>query len=135
MRMKQAALPEARLARSLGRYEPGIAALARAARARLRRRLRGAIELVYHNYNALVIGYGPSERASEAILSLALYPRHVNLFFLQGVNVHDPEKRLAGKGTTVRHLRLEDARTLDEPAVRALVESALERAKVALDPR
>jgi hypothetical protein len=35
----------------------------------------GAIELVYDNYNALVIGYGPTERASDALIFLAVYPR------------------------------------------------------------
>ncbi len=30
-----------------------------------------AIQLVYDNYNALAIGYGPNERASDAIFCLA----------------------------------------------------------------
>jgi hypothetical protein len=29
--------------------------------------LPGAIELVYDNYNALAIGFGPSEKSSDAI--------------------------------------------------------------------
>ena len=39
--------------------------------------------MVYDNYNALVVGFGPSERASEAVVSLAIFPKWVTLCFLQ----------------------------------------------------
>ena len=126
---------EAELAAFLARYEPALAAEARAARRKLRRLLPGALELVYDNYNALVIGYGPSERASEAICSLALYPRYVTLFFLHGKGLPDPRKRLQGAGKRVRSIRLAGAATLDEPYVRGLLATAAARAQVPLDPR
>ena len=63
---------EAHLAGFLAKYTPEIETLAKAALKKLRARLKGASELVYDNYNALAIGYGPSERASEAIVSIAL---------------------------------------------------------------
>ena len=47
----------------------------------MRARLPGATELVYDTYNALAIGFGPSEKASDAIFSIVLYPRYVTLFF------------------------------------------------------
>ena len=66
---------EAQIASFLAKYTPEIEAFAKAARARMRARLPGATELVYDNYNALAIGYGPSERASEAVFSIAVFPR------------------------------------------------------------
>jgi len=36
--------------------------------------------LVYDNYNALAIGFGPTERASDAVFSIAPFPRWVSLF-------------------------------------------------------
>jgi hypothetical protein len=93
----------------------------------MRDRLPGAIELVYDNYNALVIGFSPTERASDAIFSIALYPRWVTLFFLRGANIPDPQKLLKGGGKVVRHIVLETAADLDKPAVRALMKRALER--------
>jgi len=54
---------EAQLAGFLAKYDPEIEALAREARKRMQARLPGATELVYDNYNALAIGYGPSERS------------------------------------------------------------------------
>lgn len=127
--------PEKQLATSLAKYDPKIVGLARAARATLRKRLPGALELVYDNYNALVIGFGPTERASEAIFSIALYPKWVTLFFLQGASLPDPNHRLRGSGNVVRQIRLDGASTLNDPDVIALMNTALHRAKVPLDPK
>jgi len=127
--------PRARLASFLAEYDPVIARRARAVLATLRKRLPGALELVYDNYNALAIAFGPSERASEAIFSVAVFPRWVSLFFLQGAKLRDPKRRLRGRGARVRHVVLESARTIDDPAVRALMKLALQQAKVPLDPR
>jgi hypothetical protein len=120
--------PAQQWARSIGKYTPEIGALARAAIARIRRLLPGAVELVYDNYNALVIGFGASERASEAVVSIALYPRWVNLFFLQGATLSDPLGLLQGSGKQVRRIGLHDAAVLETPAVRALVAQAVKRA-------
>jgi hypothetical protein len=123
--MKDAA--ETRLARFIARYSPEVAALARAALGTMRERLPGAIEMVYDNYNALVVGFGPTERASEAVFSIVLYPRYVSLCFLHGVGLPDPQKRLNGSGKQVRHIRLADETTLDDPAVWALMAAAVAR--------
>jgi len=114
------------LAGFIARYSPEIAALARTARAKMRKRLPRAVELVYDNYNALVIGFGPSERPSEAVVSVVVYPRWVSICFLQGAHLPDPEGVLTGSGTQVRSLRLDaGAAVLDTPAVRALMKEAL----------
>ena len=119
----------------LAKYTPEIARFARGALARMRKIVPGAIELVYDNYNALAIGFGPSERTSEAVFSIALYPRQVNLFFLQGAGLPDSAKRLKGSGNVVRHVCLytagePDAKVLDDPEIRSLINVALNRAKV-----
>lgn len=121
--------PEARLDGFIAAYTPEIGAVAREALARLRARLPGAVELVYDSYNALAIGIGPTERTSEAIFSLALFPRRVSLFFMHGAALPDPERLLRGSGNQSRHLVLEAASDLDRPAVQALITRALERAK------
>lgn len=118
----------------LAKFTPAIQKQARLARRKLRALLPTATELVYDNYNALVIAFGPTERASELIFSIALYPRYPTLFFGQGAKLPDPTKRLRGSGTSVRHIVLEDVDLLDEPDVRALIDVALARAKVPLDP-
>ncbi len=71
--------------------------------------------MVYDNYNFFVIGYGPSERASEAIISIAAYARGVGLALLQGATLPDPEGLLEGCGNFNRFLRRASAADLDQP--------------------
>jgi hypothetical protein len=116
------------------RYSSEVGATARSALRRLRKQVPGAVEMVYDNYNALVIGIGPSDRASEAVMSIALYPRWVKLFFLQnGPRLPDPDRLLIGSGSRVRGIVLATAADIDKPAVRALIRTALEQAVVAID--
>lgn len=111
----------------IDRYTPEVAAVAREVLARMRARLPGATELVYDSYNALAIAFGPGERASDAVFSVALFPRWVSLFFLHGAGLPDPEGRLKGRGNQARHVVLNSATDLDDPALQALMAAALER--------
>jgi hypothetical protein len=127
--------PSKQLASFLAKYNPEIASLARRALTILRKRLPGSLEMVYDNYYALVIGFVPNERPSDAIFSIALYPDHVSLCFLQGAGLPDPHGRLLGSGNVARHVRLVSSATLDEPEIVSLMNAALNRAKVPLDPK
>ena len=134
-RKKKDDSPQAQLDGFLNKYTPEIAALARACLAKLRARLPGATQIVYDNYNALAIGFGPSEKASRAILSIALYPRWVSLFFLQAAaKLPDPDKLLTGSGNVARHIVLKSASDLDQPAIQQLMNAALHRAIEPIDP-
>jgi len=117
--------PEQQLSGFIAKFAPPMQRLIRAARRKVQRLVPGALELVYDNYNFLVIAYGPSERAGELILSLAAYAKGLNLFFAHGKTLPDPGKRLRGAGARVRSLRVESPATLDEPGVKALVKAAV----------
>ena len=131
---------ERQLESFLEKYDPEVAAFARRALAKMRKLVPGAVEMVYDNYNWLVIGFGPTERPSEAIFSIVLPPRRVTLCFLQGAGLPDPAKRLQGKGNVVRNVRLYEAgkadeKVLDDPEVRELINVALNRARVPMPAR
>jgi hypothetical protein len=131
-----ATTPAAQLAAFLARFSPDVRAVAKAARATIRGRYPGAVEFVYDNYNALVIGFGPNERPSEAWFSIALYPRYVTLYLLQGAFLDDPDHLLQGMGKQVRSIRLEpDASVLERPSVRALLDAAIEEGGVSWNRR
>jgi hypothetical protein len=133
-RMKASSKSPARqFAGFLARFSPAVRAVARAAMAKMRTRMPGAVEIVYDNYYALVVGFGPNERPSDAVFSLAIYPRHVTLCFLFGVELDDPKKLLQGDGNQIRHIRLAGAATLDEPEVQALIAQAIEGSEVPFD--
>jgi hypothetical protein len=123
--------PKSQLERFIAKYAPEIAAEGRSALVRLRRLVPGAVELVYDNYNFLVVGFGPSERPSEAVLSLVFAPRWLLICFLQhGPELPDPAGLLRGSGRVVRNVKLRSAKDLDSPAIRALIKEALRRADV-----
>jgi hypothetical protein len=124
---------EKQLASFLAKYMPEIADLAEDIRGEMRKLYPTALELVYDNYNALVIGYCPSEKPSEAIFSIVLYPKWVSLFFLQAKGLPDPDRILCGGGTVARHIVLPSAAALHLPEVRSLMQDAAARAKVQFD--
>jgi hypothetical protein len=128
MAMPKGTSPARQLAGFMQPYSPAIRKTARAALAKLRARIPGATEMVYDTYNALVIGFGPNDRASEAIVSIALYPKWVNLYFLDGALLPDPGKLLMGTGSRVRTLRLDEVALLERPPVRALLAAAVKNA-------
>jgi hypothetical protein len=65
----------------LRKFQPGVAAEVKKSLAKLRKLIPNAIEMVYDNYNALVVGFYPGMRPSEAIISIAVMPEWVNLCF------------------------------------------------------
>jgi hypothetical protein len=125
---------EVQLDAFIDKYTPEMASLTRALLARMKARLPGATLLVFDNYNGLVIGFGPNERTRLAILSLAVMPRWVNLFFLWGIRLSDPHGLLQGGGKQVRFIRLTDPEALDDPRIDALIGQALDQADVPIDP-
>jgi hypothetical protein len=118
----------------IDRFTDAIAARVRTARAVLQARLPGANELVYDNYNALAIGYAPGGRTTGAVLSLAIYPRNVLLYFLPGISLPDPASLLQGEGRQGRYICLTSVDLLDDPAVSALIAAAFDQAPYPLPP-
>jgi hypothetical protein len=119
--------PAKQIAGFIAKFDPTIAKLTRACRAELRKRYPAAIELVYDNYNALAIGYSPTERTSDIVFSLAVYARGLNLYFMYGRSLPDPDHLLQGSGNQGAFIRLETVETLDEQKVMSLIERAVKR--------
>jgi hypothetical protein len=119
------ATPASHLNALLERFDPAIRVLVRESRAKLRKRMPTAIELVYDNANALAIGFASSERKSDAIVSLAVYARGVNLYFIYGIALDDPHHLLLGSGNQGRFIRLDSAALLDRPEIDELLTAAI----------
>ena len=123
---------ETQLKGFIEKFEPALQALIRAARKALRKRLPTAHELVYDNYNFFVIGYGPTERPSDAILSLTGAAKGVGLCFIHGASLPDPQKIMLGSGNQTRFIRVDSVEVLARPAVEALIKAAIAKAKTPL---
>jgi len=129
-RMPNAREAEEQLASFIAKFTPEVGSLAREILLKMRRLCPTALELVYDNYNALAIGFAPTERASDAIFSIAVFPRWASLFFLQARGLPDPDKILKGSGKVARRVVLPSCDALDDPAVQSLMREAKARAKV-----
>ena len=126
--------PAKQLASFIAKFDPAVARVIRAARKKLCTRFPTALELVYDNYNALAIGWSPTERVSDVIVSLAAYAGGVNLYFMYGASLADPDHLLEGAGNQGRFVRLEQAEKLDSAGVKALLKQAIKHAKTPLAP-
>lgn len=118
----------------IAKYSPEVAALTHALFAQMRTRIPGAVIPVYDNYNALAIGFGPTDRVKHVVLSLAVMPHWVTLCFTWGVNLNDPHRLLKGSGSQVRSVRLHTADALSDPSIDAFVAQALANADPPVDP-
>jgi hypothetical protein len=126
---------EGQLKSFIAKFEPEHQKLIRAVRKALRRRFRTAYELAYDNYNFFAIGYGPTERPSDAIVSMAAGASGVGLCFIYGAKLPDPHKLLLGSGNQTRFIRLESVDILARPEVESLIAAAIARAKTSLPTR
>jgi hypothetical protein len=113
----------------IAKFEPRNQALIRAARRVMRKRFPTAYEMVYDNYNFFVLGYGPSARPSDCIVSLAAGANGLGLCFIHGAGLPDPQKVLLGSGNQTRFVRVPTIDVLDRPEVDALLTAATARAK------
>jgi hypothetical protein len=124
--------PEDQLQSFIKKFESRHQAVIRAARKKLRKRFPTATELVYDNYNFFVIGFGPNDRPSDCIVTIAAAANGVGLCFVRGASLPDPEKVLPGSGKQTRFVRLPSAEVPEQPAVQTLLLAAAERAQTLL---
>jgi hypothetical protein len=129
---KKPASAEAQLRTFIAKFDAKDQRLIRAVRSAVRKRLPTAHELVYDNYNFFVIGYSPTERPSDAIISIAARANGLGLCFLHGARLRDPKKLLQGSGNQTRFIRMDSASQLAHPDVEALVAAAVAHAKTPL---
>jgi hypothetical protein len=64
-------------------------------------------ELIYDNYNAVAVGWSPTEKMGDIFCSFAVYGnKDVHFGFYWGSKIADPEKMLLGKGNQYRYIKL-----------------------------
>lgn len=115
---------EAQLESFIAKFDPDNQALIRSLRAVLRTRLPACAELVWDNYNFLVIGYSATERPSDYIVSIAAGAAGASLSFNRGAELEDPGGVLQGSSKVNRFIRLPSAETLAQRQVDAMIEQA-----------
>ena len=118
----------------IAKFDRANQTLIGAVRRALRKRLPTAHEMVYDNYNFFVIGYSPTERPSDAIVSIAAGANGVGLCFIRGKTLPDPNSLPLGAGSQTRFIRLPSAAVLAQPEVEKLIAAAIAQSKAPLPP-
>jgi hypothetical protein len=83
------------------------------------------VEVPWPRQNVAGYGIGP-KKMSEHFCYIALYKDHLNLGFNQGAELPDPEGLLEGPGKMLRHTKIAESEDLHNPALRRLLEAALD---------
>jgi hypothetical protein len=130
--MKKPADAERRLEDFIKKFEPKHQPIIRATRLALQKQFPTATELVYDNYNFFVIGFGPTERPSDCIVSMTAAANGVGLCFLRGASLPDPAKLLLGSGKQTRFIRVPSAAVLVQPEIQTLLSLAAKQARTPL---
>ena len=91
--------------------------------------------MVYDNYNFFVIGYSPTDRPSDAVVSIAAGANGVSVCFMHGARLRDPAGLLTGAGKQTRFLRVPSVALLHSADVDALFAQAVSRSRAAFPTR
>lgn len=89
------------------------------------------VEVPRPGERSVAYGLGP-RKMSEAYVYLMPQKTHLNLGFYHGVAVPDPDGLLEGTGKSLRHVKLASSLEATSPAIRRLVEAAIDERRTAL---
>src|ERR1035438_8507276 len=88
----------------LKRFDPEVRDLALALREVVISEMRPCQEWICDVKYTVAIGYGPTEKVSDTIVTITSYTRHVNLAFNRGALLENPHGLLQGKGKLFRFI-------------------------------
>jgi hypothetical protein len=85
-----------------------------------------ANELIYDNYNALAVGWSPTDRVGYTFCSIALgrTSNNVHFGFYWGSEISDPDKILLGEGNQYRYILVPDKDKFPKSYIKKLVKEA-----------
>ncbi|CAN5822133.1 hypothetical protein BH11BAC3_BH11BAC3_36120 [soil metagenome] len=85
-----------------------------------------ANELIYDNYNAVAIGWSPTDRVGHIFCNLAIgrTSKNIHFGFYWGSQVNDTKKILIGKGNQYRYLLVKDTSSFPKTYIKKLMKEA-----------
>ncbi len=83
-------------------------------------------ELIYDNYNALAVGWSPTDRVGHTFCSIAVgrTSNNVHFGFYWGSEISDPDKMLLGEGNQYRYILVPDKNKFPKAYIKKLVKEA-----------
>ena len=85
-----------------------------------------ANELIYDNYNALALGWSPTDRVGHTFCSIAVgrSSKNVHFGFYWGSQLADPDKILLGKGNQYRYILVKAKEDFPKKYIKRLLREA-----------
>lgn len=82
-------------------------------------------ELIYDNYNAVAVGWSPTDRVGHTFCSIAVGSnKYVHFGFYRGSQIADPEKMLLGKGNQYRYITVSNKDDFPKAYIKKLMKEA-----------
>jgi len=83
-------------------------------------------ELIYDNYNALAVGWSPTDRVGHTFCSIALgrTSKNIHFGFYWGNEIADPEKKLLGQGNQYRYILVKTKSGFPKAYIKKLLKDA-----------
>jgi hypothetical protein len=97
--------------------------LAMRARALIQSVYPAVVEVPWPKQRVIGYGVGP-KKMSEHFCYISVSGDHINIGFMYGAELPDPENLLGGTGKLLRHVRITRLEELDNPLLRKLLEVA-----------
>ena len=118
--------PPKELLEFLKSYDRGVQELALALRQLVLEEMAPCCEYILQVYIVSLV-YGQTHRVKDSICYIGVIQHHVNLGFMRGADLSDPQGILEGTGKQMRHIKIKNIEDLMQPAVRSYLQEACER--------
>jgi hypothetical protein len=122
------------LAEFLKPYDPAVRRLALGLRALVISEVAPCHETIFQVSYTVAFLYGTNPKPMESFAHISVHRRHVNLAFMRGSLLEDPQGMLKGDGRWMRHIQVKSADQLDHPELRLFLRAACAEADHTPDP-
>ncbi len=114
----------------LNNYDDNIRELATAARTLIAKLTPKAEEKIYFGWR--VARFSLDGTMAGQFIAIGPHKKHVNLYFMNGIELDDPKGLLEGDGKKMRHVSITEAKQLKSAALKALIKASAELQKTKL---
>ena len=112
------------LAEFLQPYDPPVRVLALGLRKLVISEVAPCQETLFRTSYTVAFLYSASARVSESFCHISVHRQHVNLAFMRGSLLPDPNGLLEGDGAWMRHIHVRVPADLERPELRTFVRAA-----------
>ena len=106
----------------LNKYDENIRALATEARALIAKLFPKAEEKIYFGWR--VARFSLDGTMTGQFIAIGPHKKHVNLYFMNGIELDDPKGLMTGDGKKMRHVALTETKQLKSAALKALIKAS-----------